>query len=178
MSRKKRKAPGRTPPRTHVSSPRDASAHISPSPPDASARRSAKVASTDPLELYRSLASPSMRMRWILITGLLLYIAADLVSIIDTKSLTTASDLALIGMIAILLFLGSGFIRHQRALFRIRRENPDAWQSSMRFAMSTLPIPLGFGGRPADSRERTMRRLTLLLLLCFAVAAIASSAHH
>lgn len=124
---------------------------------------------------YRGLATPSLGMRLVLVAGLLFYIAAQLVALNSSKQLDIASDLALAGMAGILLFLGSGFVRHQRALFRIRRENPGAWQPTMRFAMSSLPIPLGFGGRPADSRERAIRWLTLVLLLVFAITAIAGS---
>ncbi len=129
----------------------------------------------DALAYYRSLAAPSLRMRLVLVAGLCLYIAAQVTSLAAPKALTAAGDLAVLGMIGILVFLGSGFLRHQRALYRIRRENPDAWQNSMRFALSTLPVPLGFGGRPADSRERAIRLLTLALLLTFALTAIASS---
>lgn len=130
----------------------------------------------DPIAFYRSLAAPSTGMRLVLIAGLTAYVIAQLVALgSSSKNLNTASSFALAGMAGILVFLGSGFVRHQRALFRIRRENPDAWNASFRFAMSTLPIPLGFGGRPADARERLLRRITLLLLLAFAVTAIVSS---
>jgi hypothetical protein len=131
----------------------------------------------DALAYYRSLAAPSFGMRLVLVIGLVCYVAAQLVALSSSKALSTASGLALVGMVGILLFLGGGFVRHQRAIFRIRRESPEAWQSSMRFAVSTLPIPLGFGGRPADSRERLMRWLTLALLLAFAGASLAGSAH-
>lgn len=131
---------------------------------------------TDPIAFYRSLAAPSTPMRMVLIAGLTAYVIAQLVALSSSsKNLNTASSFALAGMAGILVFLGSGFVRHQRALFRIRRENPEAWNASFRFAMSTLPIPLGFGGRPADARERLLRRITLLLLLAFAVTAIVSS---
>jgi len=133
---------------------------------------------TDPLAYYRGLAAPSMRMRLVLVGGLIAYIIAQLIALSSSKNLSAASDFAVVGMVGILLFLGSGFVRHQRALFRIRRENPSAWNTSMRFALSTLPIPLGFGGRPADSRERAIRWVTLLLLLAFAVTAIAGSSRH
>jgi len=131
----------------------------------------------DAIELYRSMAAPSVFMRCLLMVGLVLYIAADTATIASTKSTDTAAGLALFGLVAIMVFLGAGFVRHQRALFRIRRDHPGAWPTSMRFAMSTLPIPLGFGGAPADARERNLRRITLLLLLAFAVAAVASSSH-
>ena len=140
------------------------------------AARKADVEAEDPMAFYRSLAAPSLGMRLVLVAGLLFYIAAQLVALSSSKQLDVASDLALAGMVGILLFLGGGFVRHQRALFRIRRENPGAWQPTMRFAMSSLPIPLGFGGRPADSRERAIRWLTLVLLLVFALTAIAGSA--
>ena len=132
----------------------------------------------DPMVPYRSLATPPLWMRSVLIAGLGLSIAAQIVAISSAKAVDTASGLALGGMLAILLFLGGGFIRHQRALFRIRREHPGAWPASIRFALATMPIPLGFGGRPADDRERRLRRLTLLLLLVFAITAIAGSSHH
>jgi hypothetical protein len=129
----------------------------------------------DPLAFYRSIAAPSMRMRMVLVVGLIAYIVAWAVTLSLGKDTDASSGFALVGMAGILVFLGSGFVRHQRALFRIRRENPDAWQSSVRFAMSTLPIPLGFGGRPADNRERAIRWLTLALLLVFAVTSIAGN---
>jgi len=136
-----------------------------------------KRGDVDPLELYRSMAAPSPVMRGLLMLGLVLYIAADSVSLADSKAVNAAASLSLFGLLAIMVFLGSGFVRHQRALFRIRREHPGAWPSSMGFAMSTLPIPLGFGGKPADSRERSLRRITMFLLLAFAVAAVANSTH-
>lgn len=149
------------------------------SPPAASANgRRREKATTDPLVLYRGLAAPRTAMRLVLVAGLVLYIAAQVVTLYRPKAVDVASSLALPGMVAILLFLGSGFIRHQRALFRIRRDHPGAWPTSMRFAMSTLPIPLGFGGPPADSRERALRRLTMVLLLTFAVTAILTSSRH
>lgn len=131
----------------------------------------------DPMVVYRDLAAPPLWMRFVIIAGLALSTAAQIVAISSAKAVDTASGLALAGMLAILLFLGGGFVRHQRALFRIRREHPGAWPASIRFAMATLPIPLGFGGPPADNRERRLRRLTLLLLLVFAITAIAGSSH-
>lgn len=143
----------------------------SQSPSRAGAKRGASAG--DPLAFYRSLAAPSMRMRLVLVAGLACYTAAQAVALANAKSVAVAGDLALLGMVGILVFLGSGFVRHQRALFRIRREAPEAWQNSMRFALSTMPIPLGFGGRPSSPRERAVRWLTLLLLLAFALTAIA-----
>lgn len=130
------------------------------------------------MAFYRRLAAPSFAMRLVLVAGLVFSIAGQLIALpTHSKSqLDVASDFALVGMVGILVFLGSGFVRHQRALFRIRRENPGAWQPTMRFAMSSLPIPLGFGGRPADPRERAVRWLTLVLLLAFAITALAGSA--
>lgn len=144
-----------------------------PGPPPPRAPKSRPA--FDPLAYYRSLAAPSFGMRLVLVVGLACYVAAQLVALVSSKALSTASGFALVGMVGILAFLGSGFVRHQRAIFRIRRESPEAWRSSMGFAMSTLPIPLGFGGRPADSRERLMRWLTLALLLAFAGASLAGS---
>ena len=155
----------------------DAPAPAAASPASAEQRRSGKAAA-DPLALYRGLAVPSLRMRLVLVGGLVLYVAAQVVTLESPKSVDAASSLALAGMFGILLFLGSGFVRHQRALFRIRRDHPGAWPTSVRFAMSTLPIPLGFGGRPADSRERNLRRLTLFLLLAFAITALLGSSRH
>jgi hypothetical protein len=147
-------------------------------PPASASRRAAPKSAGDPLVLYRSLAVPGLAMRLVLVVGLVLYVAAQVVTLERPKAVDAASSLALAGMVGILLFLGSGFVRHQRALFRIRRDHPGAWPTSIRFALSTLPIPLGFGGRPADSRERTLRRLTLFLLLAFAVTALLSSSRH
>ena len=150
-----------------------------PTPARSATPRSAtQRAASDPLATYRSLAAPSFGMRLILVVGLVCYVAAQVVALSSSKALSTASGFALVGMVGILVFLGGGFVRHQRAIFRIRRENPEQWHSSVRFAVSTLPIPLGFGGRPADSRERFMRWLTLALLLAFAGASLAGSGRH
>lgn len=168
MSRKSRTQ------RQRAAARRAAGSNGAPTPPPAREKRGGSV---DILAVYRSLASPSLVMRGLLMLGLALYIAADSVSIASRKATDVAASLAFIGLIAIMVFLGSGFVRHQRALFRIRRDHPGAWPNSMRFAMSTLPIPLGFGGPPPDARVRTLRRITLFLLLAFAAVAVASSSH-
>ena len=136
------------------------------------ARRSSR-SSGDGMAVYRSLASPGTGLRLVLIAGLSLYTAAQLVALASTKTNNTAAALAVGGTLCITLFLGSGFIRHYRALYRIRRDDPGAWQPTMRFAIASLAVPLGFGGKPADSRERLLRGLTLLLLLAFAISVIA-----
>jgi len=160
-ARARRDDAGAAPPRDTASTP-------------ARTSRSAKAAA-DPMAVYRGLASPSLRMRWILVLGLALFTAAQLVSLGDAKAVTTAADLAVAGVVCISVFLGSGFIRHYRALYRIRRDSPDAWQPTMRFAFASLSVPLGFGAPPTDRRERTVRWVTLLLLLAFGISAVAAS---
>jgi len=157
--------------------PRGAGASSSSRPASAAAKARAEQrgAAADPMAVYRGLASPSLRMRWVLALGLALFTSAQLVSIADAKAVNIPADLALGGVICISVFLGSGFIRHYKALYHIRRDAPDAWQPTMRFAFASLAVPLGFGGPPADGRERTVRRVTLLLLLAFAITAIAGS---
>jgi len=127
------------------------------------------------MAVYRSLASPSLRVRWILVLGLALFTAAQVTASVAPKATDPPAALALLGVICISLFLGSGFIRHYRALFRIRRDSPEAWQPTMRFAFASLAVPLGFGAPPADAAERRVRRVTMLMLLAFALSAIVGS---
>lgn len=129
----------------------------------------------DPMAVYRGLAAPSMRMRWILVAGLALFTAAQVTALAAGHAVAVAGDFAFLGLLCILVFLGGGFVRHQRALFRIRRDSPEAWRPTMGFAVASLAVPLGFSGRPADARERGVRTLTLVLLLAFAVTAVAGS---
>jgi hypothetical protein len=144
--------------------------------PSTSARtRVGRSNDADPMAVYRGLAAPSLRMRWILVGGLACFTAAQVIALAEGRSVAVAGDLAFLGLLCILVFLGGGFIRHQRALYRIRRDSPEAWQPTMRFAFASLAVPLGFSGPPADRRERNVRSLTLLLLLAFAVTAVAGS---
>jgi hypothetical protein len=131
----------------------------------------------DSMAVYRGLASPSLRVRWILVVGLLLFTAAQLLSAADPKSVNAQQALAIAGVLCITVFLGSGFVRHYRALYRIRRDSPEAWQPTMSFAFASLAVPLGFGGRPADASERLARRVTLIALLAFGLSAVAGSRH-
>jgi hypothetical protein len=138
-------------------------------------KKGKQAAVVDPLAVYRGMAAPSMVMRWILVVGLALFTAAQVTALAAGKPVALAGDFAFAGLLCILVFLGRGFIRHQRALYRIRRDNPGAWQPTMRFAIASLAVPLGFSGPPTDRRERGVRLLTLALLFAFAVTAVAAS---
>jgi hypothetical protein len=175
MSRKARSQRQRAPQRQGGDGRGRGPSSPSPSPSRAAGRARREA---DPMAVYRGLASPSPRVRWILVLGLLLFTAAQLVSVYASKALDAQQALAVAGVVCISVFLGSGFIRHYRALYRIRRDSPDAWQPTMRFAVASLAVPLGFGGPPADAGERRLRRVTLVALLVFAASAILGSSHH
>jgi hypothetical protein len=63
-------------------------------------------------------------------------------------------------------------LRHYRAIYRIRRDDPGAWQPTMSFAFASLAVPLGFSGPAASPRDRLLRRVTLLLVLVYALTTI------
>jgi Ca2+/H+ antiporter len=123
------------------------------------------------MALYRSLASPGVPARLLLIVGLLLLTISQALA---TPS-ATASPVAVLGLIGglcVLLFVIAGMLRHYRALFRIRREEPTAWQPTLSFALASLAVPLGFSGPAGSPRDRLLRRITLVLVLAYAVTTI------
>jgi hypothetical protein len=125
----------------------------------------------DRMALYRSLASPGVPARLLLIAGLLLLtISQGFATPSSTPS--ALAILGLIGGLCVLLFVIAGMMRHYRALFRIRREEPTAWQPTLSFAMASLAVPLGFSGPAGSPRDRMLRRITLVLVLAYALTAI------
>jgi hypothetical protein len=123
------------------------------------------------MALYRSLASPGVPARLLLIAGLLLLtISQGFATPSSTPS--ALAILGLIGGLCVLLFVIAGMMRHYRALFRIRREEPTAWQPTLSFAMASLAVPLGFSGPAGSPRDRMLRRITLVLVLAYALTAI------
>jgi hypothetical protein len=133
--------------------------------------RTRERALADRMATYRSLASPGTRSRLILIVGLVL------VSISEAAGVSKSTPLALqvlgaIGGFCILAFVAGGMMRHYRAIYRIRRDDPGAWQPTMGFALASLAVPLGFSGAAASPREKLLRRVTLLLVLVYAATTI------
>jgi hypothetical protein len=125
----------------------------------------------DRMALYRSLASPGVPARLVLIAGLIL------VSISEGAGTSRTLPVALqvlgsLGGLCILFFVGAGMLRHYRAIYRIRREDPAAWQPTMSFALASLAVPLGFSGPASTPRDRLLRRVTLVLVLVYAVTTI------
>jgi len=125
----------------------------------------------DGMARYRALASPGLAARLLLAAGLLL------LSISQGLSTRTNPPLALqvagiVGGFCVLFFVGAGMLRHYRALYRIRRDDPGAWQPTMSFALASLAVPLGFSGPAGSPRDRLLRRVTLLLVLAYAVTTI------
>jgi hypothetical protein len=135
------------------------------------ARGGKEPAQQDRMALYRSLASPGVPARLLLILGLLLLSISQGFS----KPSATASPLAALGLaggLCVLLFVIAGMMRHYRALFRIRRDEPAAWQPTLSFAMASLAVPLGFSGPAGTPRDRLLRRITLILVLAYALTTI------
>jgi len=126
---------------------------------------------------YRELASPGLIVRFVLIGGLvLLSISQGLTSKNPPAAVQAAGVL---GGLCVLFFVGTGMVRHYRALYRIRRDQPGAWQPTMSFAFASLAVPLGFSGPAASPRDRTLRRVTFVLVLIYlATALIALSRPH
>lgn len=125
----------------------------------------------DRMAVYRSLASPGVPARVVLIIGLVL------VSISEGAGASKSTPLALqalgaLGGFCVLFFVGAGMLRHYRAIYRIRRDDPGAWQPTMSFALASLAVPLGFSGVARTPQERWLRRVTLLLVLLYAVTTI------
>jgi hypothetical protein len=127
--------------------------------------------SADRMAVYRELASPGLISRLLLMAGLVL------LSIAQGSSSRTSAPVALqaagvAGALCVLVFIAAGMLRHYRALYRIRREDPGAWQPTMGFAFASLAVPLGFSGPAGSPRDRLLRRLTLLLVLAYAITTI------
>jgi len=125
----------------------------------------------DRMAVYRELASPGLNARLVLIAGLLL------LSISQGLSPRSGASAALqacgvLGGLSVLFFVGAGMLRHYRALYRIRRDDPGAWQPTMSFALASLAVPLGFSGPAGSPRDRLLRRVTLVLVLAYAVSTI------
>jgi hypothetical protein len=125
----------------------------------------------DRMALYRSLASPGVRARLVLIAGLVLVSISEGAG--SSRTLPAALQaLGALGGFCILFFVGAGMLRHYRAIYRIRRDDPAAWQPTMSFALASLAVPLGFSGPAASPRDRLLRRVTLLLVLVYAATTI------
>jgi hypothetical protein len=125
----------------------------------------------DGMAVYRELASPGLISRLVLMVGLLLLaIAQGLGSRTNPPPALQAAGV--VGGLCVLAFVALGMLRHYRALYRIRRDDPGAWQPTMSFALASLAVPLGFSGPAGSPRDRTLRRLTLVLVLAYAVTTI------
>ena len=126
----------------------------------------------DRMLVYRSLASPGVAARLVFIAGLLL-ISLSQVAVASPKNPPPAWQVCgVLGALGVLAFIAMGMLRHFRAIYRIRRDDPGAWQPTMGFAFSSLAVPLGLSGVVRSSRERLLRNLTLLLVLFYAVSTI------
>jgi hypothetical protein len=125
----------------------------------------------DRMALYRSLASPGVPARLVLIAGLILVSLAQGLASSRTAPVALQA-VGAVGGLAILVFVGAGMLRHYRAIYRIRRDDPGAWQPTMSFAFASLAVPLGFSGPAASPRDRLLRRVTLLLVLVYALTTI------
>lgn len=126
----------------------------------------------DRMALYRSLASPGVVARVVFIVGLLL-ISLSQVAVTAPKNPALVWQVCgVVGAVCVLGFIATGMLRHFRAIYRIRRDDPGAWQPTMGFAFASLAIPLGLSGVVESSRERLLRNLTLLLVLFYAASTI------
>lgn len=126
----------------------------------------------DRMALYRSLASPGVVARLVFIAGLLLASLSQAADTTPKNPPPVWQVTGLLGTVCVLAFVASGMVRHFRAIYRIRRDEPEAWQPTMGFAFASLAVPLGFSGTPASATERLLRRLTLLLVLLYAISTI------
>lgn len=126
----------------------------------------------DRMAVYRSLAGPGVVARLVFIMGLLL-ISLSQVAVAAPKNPPLAWQVCgVAGSLAVLAFIALAMLRHFRAIYRIRRDDPGAWQPTMGFAFSSLAIPLGLSGVVQSSRERLLRNLTLLLVLFYVASTI------
>lgn len=126
----------------------------------------------DRMAVYRSLAAPGVAARVVFIAGLLL-ISLSQVAVASPKNPPPVWQVCgLVGAVCVLVFIALGMLRHFRAIYRIRRDDPGAWQPTMGFAFSSLAIPLGLSSVVQSSRERLLRNLTLLLVLFYAASTI------
>jgi hypothetical protein len=133
--------------------------------------KTATRSAADRMAVYRELASPGLISRVLLMVGLVL------LSIAQALSPRTNASVALqvsgvVGGLCVLVFVGAGMLRHYRAIYRIRRDDPGAWQPTMSFALASLAVPLGFSGPAGSPRDRLLRRITLLLVLVYALTTI------
>jgi hypothetical protein len=120
---------------------------------------------------YRSLASPPLGWRLVMMLGLLLLSLSE--ALMPSTNPSAALQAAgVVGGLCVVVFVGAGMLRHYRAIYRIRRDDPGAWQPTFSFAMASLAVPLGFSGPALSPRDRLLRRITLLLVLAYAVATI------
>jgi hypothetical protein len=125
----------------------------------------------DRMATYRQFASPGLGARLLLIVGLvLLSLSQGLMPRTNPPAALQAAGVA--GGFCVLTFVGLGMWRHYRALFRIRRDDPGAWQPTFSFALASLAVPLGFSGPAGSARDRLLRRVTLLLVLVYAFTTI------
>ena len=125
----------------------------------------------DRMAVYRDLASPGLISRLVLIVGLaLLSVSQGLSPRTNASAALQVSGVA--GGLCVLGFVAVGMLRHYRALYRIRRDDPGAWQPTMSFALASLAVPLGFSGPAGTPRDRLLRRVTLLLVLAYALTTV------
>jgi hypothetical protein len=126
----------------------------------------------DRMALYRSLASPGVVARVVFIVGLLL-ISLSQVAVTSPKNPPLPLQVSgVAGAVCVLGFIAAGMRRHFRAIYRIRRDDPGAWQPTMGFAFASLAVPLGLSGAVESARERLLRNLTLLLVLLYLVSTV------
>jgi hypothetical protein len=131
----------------------------------------------DRMAVYRELASPGLISRLMLMAGLvLLSVSQGFAAKTNPAPALAAAGVA--GALCVLVFIGAGMLRHYRAIYRIRREDPGAWQPTMSFAFASLAVPLGFSGPAGSWRDRLLRRITLLLVLVYALSTIVALNKH
>ena len=123
------------------------------------------------MAVYRRLASPGLVMRLLLIVALALLSLSQ--GLMPAKNPVVAFQvMGAVGGFLVLFFVGAGMLRHYRALYRIRRDDPGAWQPTLSFAFASLAVPLGFSGPAGSPRDRLLRRITLVLVLIYAATTI------
>lgn len=129
----------------------------------------------DRMALYRVLASPGTPMRLVFIAGLLL-LSLSQIAVASPSNPPRAWQVAgLIGAACILAFVTAGMMRHFRAIYRIRRDEPGAWQTSMGFAFASLGVPLGLSGPVQSPRDRLLRTVTIVLVVLYVIGAVLSA---
>ncbi len=126
----------------------------------------------DRMAAYRALAAPGTAMRVVFIAGLLLASLSSLFVASVRNPPRFWQVAGVIGAVCIVGFVALGLSRHMRAIYRIRREDPGAWQPTMGFAFASLAVPLGLSGAAQSRRDRVLRALTMLMILFYAVSAV------